>query len=186
MLLNCGVGEDSWESLGLQGDPTGPSWRKSVLNVYWKDWGWSWSSNTLATWCEELTHWKRPSCWARMKAGGEGDDRRWDGYMASPTQWTCVWASSRSWWWTGKPSVLQSMGLQRAGHDWATELNWTDTSLLENSTLFHFSDIPPCEVSLPPDTFSDSAWFIVQLSPCALTLQCKPRPHPEGKLHGSK
>ena len=56
MLLNCGVGEDSWKSLGLQGDSTSPSWRKSVLNVYWKDWCWSWNSNTLATWCEELTH----------------------------------------------------------------------------------------------------------------------------------
>ena len=72
MLLNCVVGEDSWESLGLQGDPTSPSWSKSVLNIYWKDWCWSWSSNTLATWCEELTHWKRPWCWERSKVGGEG------------------------------------------------------------------------------------------------------------------
>ena len=62
--------------------------------------------------------------WERLKAWGEGDNRRWDGWMASPTQWTRVWASSRSWWWTGKPRVLQSMGLQRVGHDWATELNW--------------------------------------------------------------
>ena len=69
MLLNCGVGEGSWESLGLQGGQTSPSWRKSVLNIYWKDWCWSWSSNTLATWCEELTHWKRPWCWERLKAG---------------------------------------------------------------------------------------------------------------------
>ena len=60
MLLNCGVGEDSWESLGLQGDPTSPSYRRSVLGVHWKDWCWSWNSNTLATWCEELTHLKRP------------------------------------------------------------------------------------------------------------------------------
>ena len=60
MLLNCGVGEDSWESLGLQGDPTSPFYRRSVLGVHWKDWCWSWNSNTLATWCEELTHWKRP------------------------------------------------------------------------------------------------------------------------------
>ena len=75
MLLNCGVGEDSWESLGLQGDPTSQSSRKSVLNIHWKDWCWSWNSNTLATWWEELTHWKRPWCWERLKAGGEGDDR---------------------------------------------------------------------------------------------------------------
>ena len=70
MLLNCGGGEDSWESLGLQGDPTSPSSRKSVLNIHWKDWCWSWNSNTLATWCEELTHLKRPWCWERLKAGG--------------------------------------------------------------------------------------------------------------------
>ena len=81
--------------------------------------------NTLATWCEELTHWKRPWCWERLKAGGEGDDRGWDGWMASPTGWTWVWVSSGSWWWTRKPGVLQSMGSQRVGHDWATELNWT-------------------------------------------------------------
>ena len=62
--------------------------------------------NTLATWCEGLTHWKRPWCWARLKAGGEGDDRRQDGWMASPSWWTWVWASSGSWWWTGKPGVL--------------------------------------------------------------------------------
>ena len=72
MLLNCGAGEDSWESLGLQGDPTSPSWRKSVLNINWKDWCWSWNSNTVATWCKELTHWKRPWCWERLRAGGEG------------------------------------------------------------------------------------------------------------------
>ena len=79
-LLNCGVGEDSWESLGLQGDPTSQSQRKLVLNIHWKDWCWSWSSNTLATWCEELTHWKRLWCWERLKAG-ERDDRGWDGYQ---------------------------------------------------------------------------------------------------------
>ena len=72
------------------------------------------------------THWKRPWCWERLKVGGEGDDRGWDSWMASPTGWTRVWASSRSWWWTGKPGVLQSMELQRVGHDWLTELNWTN------------------------------------------------------------
>ena len=81
-----------------------------------------WYSNT---WCKELTHWKRPWCWERLRARGEGDDREWDGWRASPTQWTWVWVSSRSWWWTGRPGVLQSMGSQRVRHDWATELNWT-------------------------------------------------------------
>ena len=99
-------------------------WWKSVLNMLWKDWCWSWNSNTLATWCKELTHWKRPWFWERLKAGGEGDDRGWDGWMASLTQWTWVWLNSGSWWWTGMSGVLQPMGLQRVGHDWETELNW--------------------------------------------------------------
>ena len=96
--------------------------KESVLNIHWKDWCWSWSSNTLATWCEELTHWRRPWCWERLKARGEGENRGWDGWMASPTWWTWTGASSGSWWWTGKPGLLQSMGSQRVGHDWATEL----------------------------------------------------------------
>ena len=87
---------------------------------------WIWNSNTLATWCEELTHLKRPGCWERLKVGGEGDDRVWDGWMASLTRWTWVWVSSGIWWWTGKPGMLQSMGLQRVGHDWVTEPNWTE------------------------------------------------------------
>ena len=125
MLLNCGVGEDSWESLGLQGEPTNPPWRRSVLGVHWKDWCWSWNSNTLATWCEELTHLKRPLCWERLWARGERDDSGWDGWMASPTQWTWAWVNSRSWWWTGRPGLLWFMGLQGVGHDWAIELNYS-------------------------------------------------------------
>ena len=74
---------------------------------------------TLATWCEELTHWKRPWCWERLKEG-EGDDRGWDGSMASLTQWTWVWANSR-WQRKGKPGELQSMGSQGVGYDWSTE-----------------------------------------------------------------
>ena len=89
-----------------------------------KDWCWSWNSNTLATWCKELTHLKRPWCWERLRAGGEGDDRGWDGWMASPTRWTWVWVDSGRWWWTGRPGVLQFMGSQRVRHHWATELNW--------------------------------------------------------------
>ena len=92
--------------------------------VNWKDWCWSWNSSTLATSCEELSHWKRHWCWEGLGAGGEGDDRRWDGWMASPTRWTWVWVNSGSWWWTGRPGVLQFMGSQRVGHNWATELNW--------------------------------------------------------------
>ena len=65
---------------------------------------------------------ERPWCWERLKAGGEGDNRRWDGWMASLTQWTWVWVNSRSWWWTERRGILQSMGSQRVGHKWATEL----------------------------------------------------------------
>ena len=126
MLLKCGAGEDSWESLGLEGDPTSPSWRTSVLGVHCKDWSWSRNSNTLATWCKELTHWKRPWYWERLMLGEEGDNRGWDGWMASPTQWTWVWVDSGNWWWTGRPGVLRFMGWQRVGHDWVTEMNWTE------------------------------------------------------------
>ena len=90
-----------------------------------------WNFNTLAIWCKELTHLKRPQCWERMKA--EGDDRGWDGWMASPTGWTWVWASSGSWWWTGKPGVLQSMGSQRRGHNWATELKVLEPTVQSNT-----------------------------------------------------
>ena len=73
---------------------------------------------------EELTHLKRLWCWERLRAGGEGDDRGWDGWMASPTQWTWVWVDSSSWWWTERPGMLRFIGSQRVGHDWVTELNW--------------------------------------------------------------
>ena len=78
-------------------------------------------------WYEELTHLKRPWCWERLKAGREGDDRGWDGWMASLTRWKWVWVNSVNWWWTGRPGVLGFMGSQRVGYDWVTkltELNW--------------------------------------------------------------
>ena len=65
-------------------------------------------------------------CWERLRAAGEGDNRGWDGWMASPIQWTWVWVDSGSWWWTGRPGMLQFLGLQKVGHNWATELNWTE------------------------------------------------------------
>ena len=97
--------------------------RKSVLSVHWKGWCWIWNSNPLATWCEELTPWKRLWCWERLKAGGEGDDIGWDGWMASLTRWTCVWGSSGILVMDREAWVLQSVGLQRVGQDWATELS---------------------------------------------------------------
>ena len=89
---------------------------------------------------QRLTHWKSLWCWEGLGAGGEGDDRGWDGWMASPTQWTWVWVNSRSWWWTGRPGVLQFMGSQRVGHDWATELNWTEHHYRVPPTVYQGSN----------------------------------------------
>ena len=124
MLSNCGAGEHSWESLGLQGPQTSQSSRKLTLSIHWMDWWWSWRSNTLVTFCKELTHWKRPWCWERLKAGGEGDNRGWDGWMVSLTQWTWVWANSRRQWRTGKPGVLQSMRSRRVPQHNNGVINW--------------------------------------------------------------
>ena len=120
MCSNCGPGENSWtanlsnESILKENHPE-YSLEGLMLKL---------KLNTSATWYEELTHWKRPWCWERLKAGGEGDNRGWDGWMASLTRWTWVWASSGSWWRAGKPGILQAMGSQRVRHDWVTELNW--------------------------------------------------------------
>ena len=125
--------EKTWESLGLQGDPTSPSYRRSLLGAHWKDW--CQSSSILSTWYEEPTYWKRPWCWERLRAGVEGDDRGWDGWMASLIQWTWVWASSGRWWWTGKPGMLQSMGSQRVRHDWVTKQQYSTITKLWNIYL---------------------------------------------------
>ena len=90
------------------------------LNIHWKDWCWSSNSQYFG----HLIHWKRPWCLERLKAGGEGDDRGWDGWIASPTRWTWIWVGSGSWWWTGRSGVLQSMGSQRP--DLTQRLNWTE------------------------------------------------------------
>ena len=98
---------------------------KEISHEYhWKDWCWSWNSNTLSTWSEELTHLKIPWSWERLKAGGEGYERGWDGWIASLTQWTWVWVNSGSWWWIGRPGVLQSMEFQKSDM----------TDLLKNGT----------------------------------------------------
>ena len=117
---------------------------KSVLNIHWKDWCWSWNSSTLATWWEELTHLKRPWCWERLKAGGEGDDRGWDGWMASPTQWT--WVNSRSWWWTERPwcAAVHRVAKSRTWlSDW-TELN--EPNYYDGVVSHWEPDILECEV----------------------------------------
>ena len=124
------------KTLGLQGDPTRPSQRKSVLNIHWNDWYWSWNSNTLATWWGELTHLKRLWCWERLNARLEGDNRGWDGWMASLTQWTWVWVNSWSWWWIGRLGVLSMvpMGSQRVG----TQLSdWTEQTMSFSSITYY-------------------------------------------------
>ena len=124
MHLNCGVGEDSWESLGLQGYPTSPFLKEICpeysleglmlkLKLQWN-----------ATWCEELTHWRRPWCWERLKAGGEGDDRGWDGWMTSPTQWTWVWVNSRVDDGQGSLAYCSPWDLKES--DTTERLNWTE------------------------------------------------------------
>ena len=135
MLLNCGVGEDSWESFGLQGDPTHlmeiiivVSLEGMMLKLKLLYFGHLvWRVDSL----EKL--W----CWEGLGAGGEGDDRGWDGWMASRTRWTCVWVNSGSWWWTGRPGMLWFMGSQRVEHDWATELNWTELTVILISVAFY-------------------------------------------------
>ena len=140
MLLNCGVGEDSWESLGLQGDPTSPFWRRSALGFLWKEWGSSWNSSTLATWFEELTHWKRLWCWEGLGERGEGDDRGWDGWMASLTRWMWVWVNSGSWWWTGGGlACCDSWG--RKESDTTERLNWTELSWKSSFTLCNWGSL---------------------------------------------
>ena len=129
MLLNCGVGEDSWDSLWHQGNQTSQSYRKSVLNIHWKDWCWSWSSNTLATWLEELPLWKRPWCWKRLKAG-ERHDTGWDGQIASPTGWTFEQVLGVG---DGQGSLTCCSPSVR--HNWVTKL-----ILLHNSLLVHIQD----------------------------------------------
>ena len=121
MLLNCGVGEDSWvpwtartsnQSILKEISP-----RCSLEGLMLKL-----KLQYFATSGEELTHWKRPRCWEGLGAGREGDDRGWDGWMASLTRWAWVWVNSRSWWWTGRSGMLQFMGSQKVGHNWVTEL----------------------------------------------------------------
>ena len=129
MLLNCGEVQNLEKTLESPLDckeiqPVHPKGNQSWIFIG----GTNAETETLILWPPhaELTHWKRPWCWEGLGAGGKADNRGWDGWMASPTRWTWVWVNSGSWWWTGSPGVLRFMGSQRIGHDWATELNWTE------------------------------------------------------------
>ena len=135
----------------------------SALGFLWREWCWSWNSSTHtlffgATSCEELTHWKRFWCWEGLGAGGEGDDRGWNGWMASLTWWTWVSVNSGSWWWTGRPGVLRFMGSRRVGHEWATELNWT-------SIYWRYKGI-----SFPFGSAVDLEWWGLRTPPSGLLI----------------
>ena len=128
---------------------------KKIGPEYWKDWCWSWSSSTVATWCEEPTDWKDPDAGKDWKGREEGDNRGWDGCMASPTHWTWVWASSKRWWKTGKPGVLQPMGSQRVRHNWVTKQQKTlfSTSERVHTSVYNlcWSTLQNRFRTLPPD-----------------------------------
>ena len=108
MFSNSGAGEGSLRSLGLQGDEHSQSQKKSTLYIPWKDWCLSWSSNTLATWCEETTDWKRSWCWERLQAGGEEDDRGWEAGASVPSLVVWLWAHRI---WTGYHVFLCALRL---------------------------------------------------------------------------
>ena len=118
--------------------------------------------HTLATWYEEATHWQRSWCWEILRAEEEGSDRGWDGWMASPIQWRWVRVDSGSWWWTGRPGMLWSMGSRRVGHDWATKLNCTDDLSLR---VFQLHLRRMCILLL-----LDGMFYICQLSSFGLAL----------------
>ena len=149
------------------------TWHLVVHLERLKDWCWSWNSNTLATWCKELTHLKRPWCWERLRAGGEGDDRGWDGWMASLTQWTWVWVNSGSWWWTGRPGVLQSMGLQR---DTTEQQNWTELERL----CYYGDPFVICKESEGSKVFH---CLQTNKFPCYRLTETSRRPRPLGHCH---
>ena len=119
MLSNCNVGKNSLRVPWTARRSNQPILRKSSLNIHGEDR--CWSSNTLATWCKEVTHWKRSWCWERLRAWGQGGNREWNGWMASLTQWTWIWANSGRLWRRGKPDVLQSVELQSVRCELATE-----------------------------------------------------------------
>ena len=133
----------------------------------------------MATWCKDLTHWKRIWCWERLKAGREGGYRGWDGCTASLTQWTWVWASFRSWWWTGKPGVLQSMGLQ----SWTRLSNWTENihkgfpggSVVKNLPV-NSGDMSSVSGSKrsPGEENDNPLWYLCLGSPWVISVQSSP------------
>ena len=152
-----------------------PIWYSPIshLNIHWKDWCWSWSCNTLVTWCDESTHWKRPWCWETLKAGGKGDGRGWDGWMAPSTQRTWVWAKSGRQWRTGKPGMLPSTGSQRIEHDWVAERRqfhtWTPHGFHGHLITFGMS-LPSSQKKGRNLTGRENQWPSLPFIPLSLLL----------------
>ena len=140
------TGEDSWESLGLQGDPTSPFWRRSALGFLWRN---DAKAETPVLWPPDAKSWligqdsDAGRDWRQEEKGTTG----WDGCMASLTRWTWVWVNSGSWWWTGRPGMLRFMGSQRVRHDWVTELNWTELNWTELNSPQYFRETLPSNCS---------------------------------------
>ena len=141
MLLNCGVGEDLWESFGDCKEilPVHPKGNQSWIFIGWADA----EAETLILWLPAA---KKPDSFEKTLMLGKIEDGKRRGRLRMrwldgiTTQWTWVWVNSRSWWWTGRPSVLQSMGLQRVGHNWTTELNWAELKLSANVDSFKLNN----------------------------------------------
>ena len=144
----------------LQRDQSSQSQWKSTLNTHLKDWWWSWNPDTLATWCWETTLWKRSWCWERLTAGGKGGSRGWDGWLASLTQWSWLWAKSRRQWRAKEPGMPQSMGSQRVGLDLATEqqpqYSYTEITKMFRLPLVYLQPQRLSLAPLPPDSHSQN------------------------------
>ena len=169
MLLNCGVGEDSWESLGLQGDPTSPSWRRSVLGVHWKDWWWSWNSNISVTSHKELTHCKRPWRWGDW---GQEEKGTTEGEMAG---WH-HWLDGHEFEWT--PGVCDGQGGLACCDSWGRKesdrterLSWADAYSPQHAFSFwplarSRATASATAVSLSPNSIALSVSLKVKTSHC--------------------
>ena len=151
MLLNYGVGEDSWESLGLQGVQPVHSEGDQSWDFFGRN---DAKAETPVLWPPHAKSWltEKDWCWQGLRAGGEGDDRGWDGWIASLTRWTWVSVNSGRWWCTGRPGMLRFMGSQTVGHDWATELNWTELIVIVKMTITRSSR----------DSVIQTLWLLMQ------------------------